>query len=254
MAQLFVDHRLAAARIDPAVGQRGPHHSKIARGDPQTALPGVQIERKIWFAAQQSAGAEQLDRGPVDQVGVRRARIDLVVDIQFMACEAGQPVGQAPPLLLARSGQQACGGDSTRIDHRIRPAIRATLDSGQRVEGHAGGVDADAAARLVRPQVGEHQSEDERFRDAHDREQHVRVSGGEDSSIDRGHADAEQIWIGPGESRVYLRGLAVGTASVPLVRLIDQFGDAGSSRQVACRNEPRSVAGVGVLRHGTLGG
>ena len=72
MAQLFVDHLLAADGVDSAVGKRGSHYSEIARGDPQTALPGVQIEREIGLTAQQAAGAEQLDRGPVDQIRLRR--------------------------------------------------------------------------------------------------------------------------------------------------------------------------------------
>ncbi len=100
------------------------------------------------------------------------------------------------------------------------------LDAGERVEGVAGGIDADLAPRFLDSGRLRDEREDERLRHAHDGEFVVRVARLEHAPGRPHDADAEEIRRDAGQGGVNLGHGAVLVVAEFAVGEIDQFADA----------------------------
>ena len=83
-------------------------------------------------------------------------------------------------------------GDGAGIDHGVERPVGHLVEH-DRVEGLAGGLDADMAQHVVAPIVLERVAVHERLRHRLDGEEVIGVAGRVDLAVDRGEGDAEGV-------------------------------------------------------------
>ena len=115
--------------------------------------------------------------------------------------------------------------------------MRVALDGGERVEGQAGGVDADFFARGIGSDPVADEREYERLRDAHDRERVVPISRCVDGAVRPDDAEAEAVGGRAGEGGIDVGDGAVHVGAEALVGLLDQGGNGLGRRQPAGRDK-----------------
>ncbi len=219
-AGVRVDHSLAGERVDAAVSERGAHDGEIPGGDVQAGLARVAVRGLGRIAMNPAVALQQAGDALVAAVGLGRRAVRLVVEGELAPGEAGEAVADVlPPRVRVRAGDEACRRDRARVHHRVRSPVRAQFDRCQRVEREACAVGTKQAAGLVRPQALADEREDERLRNAHDRELDLRIPDREDGAVRRHDADAEQVRRHPRERRIDLRNRSVVGRPIALVRL-----------------------------------
>ena len=119
-------------------------------------------------------------------------------------------------------GDAAGRGDRSRVDHRVRAAVLAPLDCFEGVERQPRRVGADVRPHRLGTEHVADEREDERLRDAHDRELVARVANGVECSARGGDRDPEAVRRCIAQRRVHRRGLSLRVRPEPLVRVVDE--------------------------------
>lgn len=204
-ADVYRDDSPPGQGVDPSVGQGGAHDSEVLGADLKAALPGVQVDCFGWVGIHPVPAGQQVRNSAITVIGSRGGGVHLIAHGKVTAGETGQPRGEEEPFLRAAlTGYQAGGGDGPGIDHRVRPAVRAALDEGQRVERKPGRIHAELAPDLFGAERLAHQGEDKGLGHTHDRELLPGIPRPPDAAADADDADAEQVCWHPGQRRIRL--------------------------------------------------
>ena len=213
---------LAGDRVDAAIGQGGGHDREVARGDQDRALHEVEVEMLLDIALDHPGIELEIGDRPVAVPGLDLGAVDAHVDVDRMADEALEGRQHARAALgLVLALDQRRGGDRTGIDHGIERPVVAFVE-GDRVEGIARRLDADAPQHLRMAPILECQAIDDGLGDRLDGEAGLLVAGVVAEAV-RGHErDREPARVRRGQLGDVAGEVAVGEVHVAGVQFVEQ--------------------------------